>query len=339
MTRAARRGRLRLAARALLGLAAGRRWRLAVAAADPGVRGRTTRSTRSRSTTRCSQRRAAGHGDDRLAVRRQLRPARHRALLRHPGAVRRRARTRSTRSPTSTSTAPIPAWRPSSASGTTRPRTAARCRLRLRIGDPDETISAATATYVISYDVKRRDAHLQRLRRVLLGRHRLREPADQAGRRSPPGARRRPGRSLLRRPAAEHADLRPADDRQTASATFGQANLPPGRGSRSASRSRPGLVADNAPHLEPDGSKLTSGERLGAIVLGAPASVAVLIGSPLVGVLWWRKNGRDQRYAGLAPGTTPLAGQTGAHRAQRPGHRRSRWPSRRRGSRSPRRGC
>jgi uncharacterized membrane protein YgcG len=27
-------------------------------------------------------------------------------------------------------------------------------------------------------------------------------------------------------------------------------------------------------------------------------------------MLWWRKNGRDQRYAGLAPGTVPLAGQT-----------------------------
>jgi len=26
-------------------------------------------------------------------------------------------------------------------------------------------------------------------------------------------------------------------------------------------------------------------------------------------VLWWRKNGRDQRYADLAPGTTPLPGQ------------------------------
>jgi uncharacterized membrane protein YgcG len=27
-------------------------------------------------------------------------------------------------------------------------------------------------------------------------------------------------------------------------------------------------------------------------------------------VLWWRKNGRDKRYVGLAPGTVPLAGQT-----------------------------
>jgi uncharacterized protein (TIGR04222 family) len=28
-------------------------------------------------------------------------------------------------------------------------------------------------------------------------------------------------------------------------------------------------------------------------------------------MLWWRKNGRDQRYADLAPGTVPLAGQEG----------------------------
>jgi uncharacterized membrane protein YgcG len=71
----------------------------------------------------------------------------------------------------------------------------------------------------------------------------------------------------------------------------------------------PGLVADNRPHLEPDGSKLTSGERAAALGL-AGVGGAVLIGSPLVGMLWWRRNGRDQRYAGLAPGTTPLAGQT-----------------------------
>ncbi len=44
-------------------------------------------------------------------------------------------------------------------------------------------------------------------------------------------------------------------------------------------------------------------------MLGVGAAV-VTIGSPVVGVLWWRKNGRDQRYAGLAPGTVPLAGQT-----------------------------
>ena len=45
---------------------------------------------------------------------------------------------------------------------------------------------------------------------------------------------------------------------------------------------------------------------VGAIVT---AGLAAVVGSPIIGVLWWRKNGRDDRYAGLAPGTFPLAGQ------------------------------
>jgi uncharacterized protein (TIGR04222 family) len=67
-------------------------------------------------------------------------------------------------------------------------------------------------------------------------------------------------------------------------------------------------VADNKPHLEPDGSKLSSSERIGAIAIGAVA-LLLTVGSPIVGLLWWRKNGRDQRYAGLPPGMVPLAGQ------------------------------
>jgi uncharacterized membrane protein YgcG len=71
---------------------------------------------------------------------------------------------------------------------------------------------------------------------------------------------------------------------------------------------KPGLVADNKPHLEPNASKLSPAERLGAFAL-AGVSLLIAIGAPIVGVLWWRKNGRDQRYAGLPPGTVPLAGQ------------------------------
>ena len=69
------------------------------------------------------------------------------------------------------------------------------------------------------------------------------------------------------------------------------------------------MVADNAPHLEPDGSKLTSSQK---VLIGAAgvAGLGITVGSPIVGVLWWRKNGRDRRYAGLAPGTVPLPGQT-----------------------------
>ena len=71
---------------------------------------------------------------------------------------------------------------------------------------------------------------------------------------------------------------------------------------------KPGLVADNKPHLEPNASKLSPAERIAAFAL-AGVSLLIAIGSPIVGVLWWRKNGRDQRYAGLPPGTVPLAGQ------------------------------
>jgi hypothetical protein len=38
-------------------------------------------------------------------------------------------------------------------------------------------------------------------------------------------------------------------------------------------------------------------------------TLVIAVGSPIAGVLWWRKNGRDQLYADLAPSTTPLPGQ------------------------------
>jgi hypothetical protein len=51
--------------------------------------------------------------------------------------------------------------------------------LNVRIGDPNQTISAPTATYVISYDVTGAMRSFWRLRRVLLGRVRFWQPADQ----------------------------------------------------------------------------------------------------------------------------------------------------------------
>jgi hypothetical protein len=60
--------------------------------------------------------------------------------------------------------------------------------------------------------------------------------------------------------------------------------------------------------MEPNGSKLSPAERVGAFALAA-VTLLIAVGSPIVGALWWRKNGRDQRYADLAPGTVPLPGQ------------------------------
>jgi uncharacterized protein (TIGR04222 family) len=47
---------------------------------------------------------------------------------------------------------------------------------------------------------------------------------------------------------------------------------------------------------------------VGALTLAA-VTLLVAVVSPIVGMLWWRKNGRDQRYADLAPGTVPLPRQ------------------------------
>jgi uncharacterized membrane protein YgcG len=90
-------------------------------------------------------------------------------------------------------------------------------------------------------------------------------------------------------------------------ATFSQTNVSPGSSTSIGVKITPGLVADNKPHLEPNGSKLSSAARLGVIVLAVVCGLAA-IGSPIVGMLWWRKKGRDQRYVDLAPGTVPLPG-------------------------------
>jgi uncharacterized protein (TIGR04222 family) len=91
-------------------------------------------------------------------------------------------------------------------------------------------------------------------------------------------------------------------------ATFGQTNVPPGESMSIGIKITPGLVADNKPHMEPNGSKLSPAERGGGIGLAAVSGLVAVV-SPIIGMLWWRKNGRDQRYADLAPGTVPLPGQ------------------------------
>ncbi len=179
---------------------------------------------------------------------------------------------------------------------------------RLRIGDPDETISADTATYVIAYDLTgamRTSGSFDEFYWDATGVDWTASIKQVDITASVPGGVQ--DTTCTYGPVGSRDEC-PATVTDGV-ATYRQSNLAAGEGVTISAKIKPGLVADNAPHLEPDGSKLSPGERLGAIVAGA-AGLAVLIGSPLVGVLWWRKNGRDQRYAGLAPGTTPLAGQT-----------------------------
>jgi hypothetical protein len=60
--------------------------------------------------------------------------------------------------------------------------------------------------------------------------------------------------------------------------------------------------------MEPSGATLSPAERTGALALAA-ATLLITVGSAIVGALWWRNNGRDQRYADLPPGTVPLSEQ------------------------------
>jgi uncharacterized membrane protein YgcG len=181
--------------------------------------------------------------------------------------------------------------------------------LRIRIGDPDKTISAATATYVISYQVTG-------AMRTFSGYDEFSWDATGFGNpwikntsvtvKVPGGAQEV---TCFTGPPTSKNPCQEAKFTKDGPATFKQLVIPAGQNMTIAVKIKPGLVADNKPNLAPDGSKLTSSERAGLLAL-AGVGAAILVGSPLVGMLWWRKNGRDQRYAGLAPGTTPLAGQT-----------------------------
>lgn len=180
-------------------------------------------------------------------------------------------------------------------------------QLRLRIGDPDQTVSASTATYVITYD--------------LGGAIRTSDTFDEfywdatgldwkASIRRVTVTASVPGgvQDTTCTSGAVGSTTPCQDDIVGGVGKFSQSSLPAGEGVTISTKITAGLISDNKPHLEPDGSKLSPTERLGAIVVGV-AGLGVLVGSPIVGVLWWRRNGRDQRYAGLAPGMVPLVGQ------------------------------
>ena len=179
---------------------------------------------------------------------------------------------------------------------------------RLRIGDPNKTISADTATYVISYDLAGAMRSFSGYDEFFWDASGFENPlikqlTIQAT--VPGGAQ---DVSCFAGPPGSKDTCQTADFTKGGPAQFAQSNIPAGQGVSIGVKITPGLIADNKPHLEPDGSKISPGARVAAIV-GAAVAGLIAIASPIVGMLWWRKNGRDQRYAGLAPGTTPLAGQ------------------------------
>jgi uncharacterized membrane protein YgcG len=180
-------------------------------------------------------------------------------------------------------------------------------QLRLRIGDPDRTISAPTATYVISYDLAgamRTSGSYDEFYWDATGLDWTASIKQVAVSVTVPGGVQDTTCTFGPVNSTEQCAAKIVDGK----AQYTQSNLGPGEGVTISAKIKAGLIADNKPHLEPDGSKLSPSERVGGIALGAVA-LLITVGSPIVGVMWWRKNGRDQRYAGLPPGTVPLAGQ------------------------------
>jgi Predicted membrane protein (DUF2207) C-terminal domain/Predicted membrane protein (DUF2207) N-terminal domain len=180
--------------------------------------------------------------------------------------------------------------------------------LNLRIGDPNQTVSAPTATYVISYDETGAMRSFKGYDEFYwdgpgFGNPLIKELTITAT--VPGGAQ---DATCFAGPPRSSTPCQTKKFTKGGQANFGQTNVPPGQSVSVGVKITPGLVADNKPHMEPNGSNLSSAEGVGALTLAA-VTLLTAVGSPIVGVLWWRRNGRDQRYADLAPGTVPLPGQ------------------------------
>jgi uncharacterized protein (TIGR04222 family) len=180
--------------------------------------------------------------------------------------------------------------------------------LNVRIGDPNQTISAATATYVISYDVTGAMRSFNGYDEFFWDGPGFGNPLikDLKITTTVPGGAQ--DATCFAGPPRSTTPCETKRFTKGGEATFGQTNVAPGESVSIGIKITPGVVADNKPHMEPNGSKLSPAERVGAIAL-AGVTLLVTVGAPIVGMLWWRKNGRDQRYADLPPGTVPFAGQ------------------------------
>ena len=207
-----------------------------------------------------------------------------------------------------TVTSPDPGVATQFSSKTTKSQGGREEELNLRIGDPNQTISAPTAIYVISYDVTGAMRSFNGYDEFYwdalgFGNPLIKELQITAT--VPGGAQ---DATCFAGPPESTTPCQTKNFAKGGQASFAQSNVAPGQGVSVGVKITRGLVVDNKPHMEPSGSTLLPAQQVGVITLAA-VTVLIAVGSPIVGVLWWRKKGRDQRYADLAPGTVPLPGQ------------------------------
>jgi hypothetical protein len=164
-----------------------------------------------------------------------------------------------------TVTSPDPNVATQFSSKTTESQGGREAELNVRIGDPDETISAPTATYVISYDVTGAMRSFSGYDEFFWDGPGFGNPLikDLKITTTVPGGVQ--DATCFYGPPRSTDPCETDDFTKGGKATFGQTNVAPGASVSTSVKITPGLVADNKPHMEPNGAKLSPAERVGAL--------------------------------------------------------------------------
>jgi uncharacterized membrane protein YgcG len=186
--------------------------------------------------------------------------------------------------------------------------------MRIRIGDANETISAPTATYVISYDMAGalrtfpgEQPPYDELYWDVTGTGNPAIDKVSVAATVPEG----PYENALQCFAGPPRSDTPCSQTPRVSGdagVFATDDLAAKDNMTIGVKIRPGLVSAVTPDLEPRADRMTGAEKAAAIGAGVAVGGAA-VAAPLLGVAYYRKNGRDQRWAGLPPGSFPAGGQ------------------------------
>lgn len=177
--------------------------------------------------------------------------------------------------------------------------------LRIRVGDPDRTISATTATYVLTYRVAgllRTASGYDELYWDLTGSA-MPRIASATARISVPGGAQKVFCSVASPGSSGSCASSKVTDEGVAD--FAAQNIATGQLLTVSVQVKPGLLTNNTPIRVENAD--TAAATAGAWTLGGSAAAAAVV--PFVG--WWylRRRSKDYRFEGLPPGAFPPSGQ------------------------------
>lgn len=183
-------------------------------------------------------------------------------------------------------------------------------QMRIRVGDANRTISAPTATYTISYTVRGAlrsfssydelywDATTSGAPQIGRASVRVSVPGGAQGVTCSVAAPGQKGTCATARVEGQNA-------------VFAQTNVPAGQLLTIGVKIKSGQVSDPKPILVKRADAPVDPAETQAFLTQIGGGLGVgAIAAPLLAWLWWRRNGRDFRFAGLAPGTLPPRGTT-----------------------------